>query len=170
MIRLLDFFRRDRSAVAAKERLQILVAHDRAGRERADYIPLLQKDLIAVIARYVEIDEDKISVEVADDNGCSMLAVNIELPRARSQKPGARSQMGGPHARVLYPACPLSLPKGVMPLAPLARGAFLSAALLEEPGKQPGGAALLDPADHLGPVIAGGLGEDAGPMLDAPAL
>ena len=104
MIRLFDFFRRDRSATAAKERLQILVAHDRAGRERADYIPLLHKDLIAVIARYVEIDEDKISVEVADDNGYSMLAVNIELPRARSPRPGTRPHIGGPHARIPYPA------------------------------------------------------------------
>ena len=99
MLRILEFFRRDRSATQAKERLQILVAHDRVGREAPDYLPLLQRDLIAVIARYVEIDEDKLTVELASEGGCSMLAVNIELPQSRSQRSEVRSQNGPMRAR-----------------------------------------------------------------------
>jgi cell division topological specificity factor len=93
MLGIFEFFRRDRSASQAKERLQILVAHDRVGRDSPDYLPLLQRDLIAVIARYVEIDEEKLSVELANQGGFSMLAVNIELP-SRSQKSEARNQKG----------------------------------------------------------------------------
>ena len=99
MMRLLDFFRRERSASHAKERLQILVAHDRVGRDSPDYLPLLQRDLIAVIARYVEIDEDKLTVELANDGISSMLAVNIELPKSRSQKTGVRTPTGGLRVR-----------------------------------------------------------------------
>jgi cell division topological specificity factor len=80
---LFDFFRRHRSADQARERLQILVAHDRAGRERPDYLGLLQKDLLAVVAKYVEVDDEKVSVEVEDEAGVSMLAVTIELPVRR---------------------------------------------------------------------------------------
>lgn len=99
MLRILDFFRRDRSATQAKERLQILVAHDRVGRDSPDYLPLLQRDLIAVVARYVEIDEDKLTVELASEDGCSILAVNIELPQSRSQRSEVRSQHGPMGAR-----------------------------------------------------------------------
>jgi cell division topological specificity factor len=95
---LFDFFRRDRSASQAKERLQILVSHDRVGRESPDYLPLLQRDLIAVIARYVEIDEDKLTVELANDGISSMLAVNIELPKAR-QRPDVRNPGAGLRVR-----------------------------------------------------------------------
>lgn len=81
-MRLLDFFRRPAppSAPAAKERLQILLAHDRAGRSGPDYLPLLQRDLLKVIGKYVPIEENKILVQVGDVGGIATLEVNIELP------------------------------------------------------------------------------------------
>jgi cell division topological specificity factor len=83
-MRLFDFFRTQPkpSASAAKERLQILLAHDRAGSKRPDYLPMLQQDLLRVIAKYVEIDEQKVSVHVDSKGSMSMLEVNIELPDA----------------------------------------------------------------------------------------
>lgn len=101
MMRILEFFRRDRSAAQAKERLQILVAHDRVGRESPDYLPLLQRDLIAVIGRYVEIDEDKLTVEFANDGICSMLAINIELPQ-RAPRSEIRNQKRAIGARPYF--------------------------------------------------------------------
>ena len=68
------------SADAAKERLQILLAHDRAGTRRPDYLPQLQRDILKVIAKYVEIDEKQIAVQVDNNQGVSMLEINIELP------------------------------------------------------------------------------------------
>lgn len=81
-MRLFDFFRPapKPSANEAKERLQILLAHDRAGSTRPDYLPKLQKDLLKVVAKYVQIDEDKVSVQLDSKGSISMLEVNIELP------------------------------------------------------------------------------------------
>lgn len=82
-MRLLDIFlrsSRQSSAPAAKERLQILMAHERAGRKGPDFLPKLQRDLLRVIAKYIRVDEDKVSVQVEDAGGVSMLEVNIELP------------------------------------------------------------------------------------------
>lgn len=68
------------SANEAKERLQILLAHERAGSTRPDYLPRLQAELMQVIAKYIEIDEDMISVEFENSGTISTIEVNIELP------------------------------------------------------------------------------------------
>ena len=81
---ILDFFRAKPKPTApvAKERLQILLAHERASFNTPDYIPRLQREILEVIARYVEIDEDKISVQFENSGKVSTLEVNIELPNA----------------------------------------------------------------------------------------
>jgi cell division topological specificity factor len=82
-VKLLDFFlgNRPRSADAAKDRLQVIIVRDRAATgEGPDFLPLLQKDLIEVVRKYVDIAEDKVSVDVDRRDNLSMLEVNIELP------------------------------------------------------------------------------------------
>jgi cell division topological specificity factor len=82
-VRLLDFFigNRPRSAEAAKDRLQLIVVRDRAATgEGPDFLPMLQKDLIEVVRKYVDIAEDKVNVDVDRKDNLSMLEVNIELP------------------------------------------------------------------------------------------
>ena len=82
-MRLLDFFigNRPRSAEAAKDRLQLIVVRDRAATgEGPDFLPMLQKDLIEVVRKYVDIAEDKVNVDVDRKDNLSMLEVNIELP------------------------------------------------------------------------------------------
>ncbi|MDE1148357.1 MAG: cell division topological specificity factor MinE [Azospirillaceae bacterium] len=64
----------------AKERLQIVLAHERAGRDSPDFLPQLQKELLDVIKKYVSIDDDKVAVKLDRASGCSMLEVNVELP------------------------------------------------------------------------------------------
>jgi len=68
------------SAVQAKERLQIVMAHERAGRSGPDYLPMLQQELLAVIAKYIDIDQNKVEVKLDRGGDCSTLEVNIELP------------------------------------------------------------------------------------------
>ena len=77
---LLDFFRqrKSNSAAIAKERLQILVAHDRRGGGPS-YLPQLQRDLIQVIRKYVAIDNDAVSVSVESDGRQEILELNIVL-------------------------------------------------------------------------------------------
>ena len=70
------------SATAAKERLQIVLAHERIGRTREDFLPRLQQDLVAVVARYVAIDPGKVNVALDLGGDISTLAIEIELPGA----------------------------------------------------------------------------------------
>ena len=81
---LLSLFRRQRqnSAGAAKERLQILLAHERVDRNGPDYLPMLQKELLQVISKYLDVDNEKVEVKLERGNDMSTLEVNIELPGA----------------------------------------------------------------------------------------
>lgn len=69
------------SAATAKERLQIVMAHERAGQAGRDYLPVLQQELLAVIAKYVDVDMSKVEVKLDRGNEFSTLEVNIELPQ-----------------------------------------------------------------------------------------
>lgn len=80
---LFDFFRRSQvqgSAQTAKDRLQILLAHERQDRSRPDYLPQLQKDLLAVIRKYLQVASDKVEVRVERGDRVSTLEIEIELP------------------------------------------------------------------------------------------
>ena len=79
---LLDYFRQRKnsgSASIAKERLQILVAHDRRGGGPS-YLPQLQRDLLKVIRKYVAVDNDAVSVNVESNGRQEILELNIVLP------------------------------------------------------------------------------------------
>ncbi|HYZ34358.1 MAG TPA: cell division topological specificity factor MinE [Crenalkalicoccus sp.] len=71
------------SASQAKERLQIVLAHERIGRTREDFLPKLQQELVAVVARYVAIDPGKVAVNLDRGGDMSTLAIEIELPGPR---------------------------------------------------------------------------------------
>lgn len=79
---LLDYFKITKvsSASVAKERLQILVAHERSFKNQPSYLPQLQKELIDVIKKYVNIDQDAITVRLEQDEHQETLEVNIVLP------------------------------------------------------------------------------------------
>jgi len=79
---LLDYFRstKPKSASIAKERLQILVAHERASRNQPSYLPKLQKELLAVVQKYVNVGQDAISVKFEQDDEQEVLELNIILP------------------------------------------------------------------------------------------
>jgi cell division topological specificity factor len=74
------FGNRERSAAVAKERLQIILAHERTGRGTLDFLPALQKDLIEVISRYVKVNPDDIKVSLEKQDDFEVLEVNIVLP------------------------------------------------------------------------------------------
>ena len=70
------------TAPVAKERLQILLTHERAARSQPEYLPRLRRELLEVIARYVQIEEEKIMVHYENEGTTSKLELNIELPNA----------------------------------------------------------------------------------------
>ncbi|MGL6000223.1 cell division topological specificity factor MinE [Pseudomonas sp. WS 5059] len=80
---IFDFFRSTKkpsTASVAKERLQIIVAHERGQRSTPDYLPALQKELVEVIRKYVNIGNDDVHVALENDGSCSILELNITLP------------------------------------------------------------------------------------------
>ena len=77
-----DHFRKNKNtASVAKERLQIIVAHERSQRTQPDYLPQLQKELVEVIRKYVNIENDQVSVQLDSNDNCSVLELNVTLPQ-----------------------------------------------------------------------------------------
>jgi len=74
-----------RTASVAKERLQIILAHERIGRNSVepDYLPALQRDLMAVISKYIKIDLNDIKVNLERRDNFEVLEVKIELPDSK---------------------------------------------------------------------------------------
>jgi cell division topological specificity factor len=69
------------TANVAKERLQIILAHERNGRNpKPEYMADLQRDLMAVIAKYIPINPDDIKVTLDRQDNLDVLEVKIELP------------------------------------------------------------------------------------------
>jgi len=81
---LIDFFKAKKksSASVAKERLQIIVAHERTQRDQPDYLPQLQQDLLQVIRKYIPIDDEMVQVSLDKNDQCAVLELNITLPEA----------------------------------------------------------------------------------------
>ncbi len=75
-----------KTAAVAKERLQIIIAHERNKSDRPDYLEKLQQDLLDVIAKYVPIDRDAIRIDLDRKDGCSILELNVTLPDAAGKK------------------------------------------------------------------------------------
>jgi cell division topological specificity factor len=79
--------RQSSSAPAARERLQILLQHERAEIGQADLVQVLREEIIAVIAKHVAIDRDKVGVKMDRGASVSTLAVDIELPVNTAARP-----------------------------------------------------------------------------------
>ena len=82
---ILDYFRNDKKKTAskAKDRLQIIVAHQRSSRDQreADYLPKLKEEILKVISQYVDIHPDQIKVQLdTNDDDCPILELNVTLP------------------------------------------------------------------------------------------
>ncbi|MCM2478841.1 cell division topological specificity factor MinE [Serpentinimonas maccroryi] len=80
----LSFFlgEKKQTASIAKDRLQIILAHERSGRNASepDYLPQLQRELIAVISKYVHVNPGDIRVHLERQENLDVLEVKIELP------------------------------------------------------------------------------------------
>jgi cell division topological specificity factor len=76
--------KKNTTANVARERLQIILAHERSGRgASADYLPQLQKELMAVISKYVNINPEDIRVNLEREGNFEVLEVKIEMPSGK---------------------------------------------------------------------------------------
>ncbi|MCO6392951.1 cell division topological specificity factor MinE [Aliihoeflea aestuarii] len=79
------------SAPAARERLQVLLAHERASTGKSDLVNVLRDEIMAVIAKHMQIDSEKVSVKLERGDKVSTLAVDVEIPfdAAKTKKKAA---------------------------------------------------------------------------------
>ena len=78
--------RKANTARTAKERLQILLAHERSGGGTTpDRLPMLQREILEVIKRHMQIDSDAVDIRMERGDELSRLEINIDLPSTQVQ-------------------------------------------------------------------------------------
>ena len=84
---MFDFLRAKKNTAAiAKERLRIIVSQERSTRGGPDYLPELQRELLALIKKYVHVDPDAVKVDLVKDGEHDVLDITVSLPEPG--KPG----------------------------------------------------------------------------------
>ncbi len=77
---LFNLFNRRTSAPVARERLQVLLAHERVTGGHSQLVAVLQEEILAVIAKHMQIDRDKVVVKLDRGDEVSTLEIDIEMP------------------------------------------------------------------------------------------
>lgn len=72
--------RKKPTAQTAKERLQIIISHERIQRDGMDYLPQLKNDIVEVLAKYMSIDKELVNVSLERHGDHSILELNITMP------------------------------------------------------------------------------------------
>jgi cell division topological specificity factor len=77
---VLNFFKAKKSAPVARERLQILLAHERSVRGRPDLLNVLREEILTVVAKHVAVEDDRVIVKMNRGPDVSTLEIDIEIP------------------------------------------------------------------------------------------
>lgn len=79
-MKLFGFLSRGQSAPAARERLQVLLAHERAVTGDSDLVNKLRDEILKAISKHMQVDDEKVSIKMERGAQVSTLAVDIEIP------------------------------------------------------------------------------------------
>ena len=82
---ILSLFGRKKSAPVARERLQVILAHERASTGRSELISRMRQDIVAVIARHVGISAEDVSVKINRRDSVFVLKIDMDVPAAGSE-------------------------------------------------------------------------------------
>ncbi len=83
---IFDFLKpKKNTASVAKDRLRIIIAQERSSHGQLDYLPLLRRELLEVIRKYVNVDADAVKVDVVKDGEHDVLDISVALPEERAQ-------------------------------------------------------------------------------------
>lgn len=86
---IFDFLKpKKNTASVAKDRLRIIIAQERKNDGQPDYLPLLRRELLEVIRKYVNVDVDAVKVDVVKDGEHDVLDISVALPEERAQASG----------------------------------------------------------------------------------
>lgn len=84
------FGERKKTAAIAKNRLAILIAHERSPNSgRPDYIPAMKDELLQVISKYIKVNPGDINIQFSRQDNCEMMEVNVVLPEEQEMRRGA---------------------------------------------------------------------------------
>ncbi len=88
---LFDIFRKRSTAPVARDRLQVLLAHERSVMGKSDLIAILQEEILAVIAKHISVDRDAVQIKLDRGASFSTLEIDVEVPlnAAKLAKPAA---------------------------------------------------------------------------------
>jgi cell division topological specificity factor len=81
---LFGLFGQRRSAPVARERLQILLAHERSLCGDNDLLSILREEILGVIAKHVKVDRDNVIVKMDRGDSVSLLEIDVEIPNSAS--------------------------------------------------------------------------------------
>ena len=82
---LINLFRKRTSAPVARERLQVLLSHERAVIGKSDLIATLQEEILAVIAKHVSVERDAVQIKLDRGDKFSMLEIDVEVPSLKNK-------------------------------------------------------------------------------------
>jgi cell division topological specificity factor len=88
---LVALFRRRSSAPVARERLQVLLAHERAITGKSDLLATLQEEILAVISKHFPIERDKVQIKMDRGDSVSTLEIDVEVPSVARKPAGVTS-------------------------------------------------------------------------------
>jgi cell division topological specificity factor len=77
---LIAMFRRQRTAPVARERLQVLLAHERMAGSHSELLNLLREEIVAVIKKHIKVDTDKVNIKLERGTDISTLEIDVEMP------------------------------------------------------------------------------------------
>ena len=78
---IFDFLKpKKTTAITAKNRLQIIIAQERSSQGAPDYLPLMRREILEVIRKYVNVDADAVKVDVVKDGEHDVLDISVSLP------------------------------------------------------------------------------------------
>jgi cell division topological specificity factor len=100
---LFSLFKKQASAPIARDRLQILLSHERTIAGGSDLVALLREEILAVIKKHVHVESEKVQVKMERGESVSMLEVDIEIPtptkKTKASKPKAATATAAPAAK-----------------------------------------------------------------------
>ncbi len=80
ILNIMSYFRKNKSAEMAKNRLHIIIAHEKSQKNSPDYLPMLRQEILKVVAKYTNANIDQVNVELHRKDNNAILELNVTLP------------------------------------------------------------------------------------------
>ena len=113
-MKLLSLFRRQGSAPQARERLQILLSHERAAGRQPDLLAILQEEILATIARQITVERENVRVRIDRGATVSTLEIDVDIPHAAGSASASFASNRRAHAAAIA--------RGAVKMASFSRG------------------------------------------------